>query len=189
MSTISFSFLLPQISPLHTAEKVETIYVLAQRKQSALEKSQSVCFAYLFLIFHFKGLEHTLPIFPLVAKIQKTTYKSIFNSCSNISRFFLIAISFLDEMETQKFTIVIFIKEHPWHFLWQKLLALVFWQNSKPSNYIIPVHTPPMISNVILLAFFLETMRCYCECQIQFQKPVSHGLSFLNIEAFKVLIN
>ena len=37
--------------------------------------------------------------------------------------------------------------------LWQKLLAIVFWQNSKPRNYIIPFHTLPMISNVILLAF------------------------------------
>lgn len=35
----SFFSLLPQISPLDTAKKLETIYVLAQRKQSALEKS------------------------------------------------------------------------------------------------------------------------------------------------------
>lgn len=138
-----------------------------------------------FSSFILKDQRILLPIFPLVAKIQKTTYGSIFNRCSNISRLFLIAISLSDEMETQKFTIVIFIEEHPWHFLWQKLLALVFWQNSKPSNYIRPVRTPPMISKVILLAFFLETMRCYCECRIQFQKPVSHGFSFLNIKAFK----
>ena len=97
-------------------------------------------------------------MFPLIARIQKTTYESVFHKCSNISGFFLIAISLSDEMETQKFTIVVFVKEHRWHFLWQKLLAIVFWQNSKPRNYIIPVHTHLMVSNVILLAFFLEMM-------------------------------
>lgn len=164
--------------------------MLVQRKTTALEKPCSVCFTYIFLTVHFKGLTNTpIHISTEYARIQKTTYESVFHKCSNISRFFLIAILLSDGMETQKFTIVVFIKEHPWHFLWQKLLALVFWPHSKPSDYIIPVPTPPMISNVIFLAFFLETMWCYRDCLIQFQKSVSHGFSFLNIRAFRVLIN
>ena len=56
--TSSFT-LLPQFSPLDSAEKIEPIYVPVQRNQTAPEISWSVCFKYISFIFHFKRLKNT----------------------------------------------------------------------------------------------------------------------------------
>lgn len=94
-------------------------------RSKPLQKNPEVSVMHIFFsYFILKDQRILLPIFPLVARIQKTTYESIFNKCSNICGFFLRTISLSDGIETPKFTIAVFLKEHPWHILWQKLLAL-----------------------------------------------------------------
>lgn len=85
----SFIFL-PQLSPLNTSEKMESINVLVQRKQTTIEDFWRVCFRYTFLIFHFKGLENTSAHIFTGCKVPENHLWVIieFNKSSNIDFFF-----------------------------------------------------------------------------------------------------
>lgn len=178
------SFTLPPDSPLDTSENIGPVYVLVQRKQTDREKFLIACYTYTFLTLNFKGLENTSAH---ISTGRKDPENQLWVGILQMLKYKWI--HFLMRWRPRNSQWWFSLKSILGTCYGKKLLALVFWQYSKPGNYIIPVHTPPMISNVILLSFFLETRWCYCEYLLQFQKPVSHGFSFLSFRAFRVLIN